>query len=177
MATYNKRGYKPEKPEVEKEENTHQAVLNDHSETKEVFSSLDSSANKIGNWFTLNQSKVFYAIGALAVVAVGYLGYTNFILEPKEDEAANEMFQAQQYYDQAINGEATDSLYNLAFTGILFCLYLFRRGNLSGNGAGCCQGSYHLDGRRKPTHWRCKYAFWFFQKNAVCSFVFPRHSL
>ena len=45
------------------------------------------------------------------------MGYTNFILEPKEDEAANEMFQAQQYYDQAINGQATDSLYNLALNG------------------------------------------------------------
>ncbi len=117
MATYNKRGYKPEKPEVEKEENVHQAVLNDKSDTAEVFNSLDSSANKIGNWFTLNQSKVFYAIGALAVVAVGYLGYKNFVMEPNEDEAANEMFQAQQYYDQAINGEATDSLYNLALNG------------------------------------------------------------
>lgn len=117
MATYNKRGYKPEKPEVEKEENTHQAVLNDHSETKEVFNSLDSTANKVGAWFTLNQAKVFYAIGALAVAGIGYLGYQNFIMEPKEDEAANEMFQAQQYYDQAINGQATDSLYNLALNG------------------------------------------------------------
>lgn len=117
MATYNKRGYKPEKPEVEKEENIHQAVLNDTSDTAEVFNSLDSSANKIGNWFTLNQSKVFYAIGALAVVAVGYLGYKNFIMEPKEDEAANEMFQAQQYYDQALNAPVADSLYNLALNG------------------------------------------------------------
>lgn len=117
MATYNKRGYKPEKPEVEKELDAHQAVLNDHSETKEVFSSLDSSANKIGTWFTLNQSKVFYAVGALALAAVGYLGYQNFILEPKEDDAANDMFQAQQYYEQALNGEASDSLFNLALKG------------------------------------------------------------
>ena len=117
MATYNKRGYKPEKPEVEKEENVHQAVLNDKSDTAEVFNSLDSSANKIGNWFTLNQSKVFYAIGALAVVAVGYLGYSNFIMEPKEDEAANEMFQARQYYADAVNGVSSDSLFNLALNG------------------------------------------------------------
>lgn len=117
MATYNKRGYKPEKPKVEKEENAHQAVLNDKSDTAEVFNSLDSTANKIGTWFTLNQSKVFYAIGALAIATVGYFVYDNFIMEPKQDEAANDMFQAQQYYEQAVNGQATDSLYNLALNG------------------------------------------------------------
>src|SRR5690554_1004762 len=93
MATYNKRGYKPPKPEVEKEENE---ALNGTSETAEVFNSLDSSANKIGAWFTLNQTKVFYGIGVLALAVVGYLGYQNFIMEPKEDEAANEMFQRSE---------------------------------------------------------------------------------
>ncbi|HUH25133.1 MAG TPA: tetratricopeptide repeat protein [Flavobacterium sp.] len=117
MATYNKRGYKAPKPEVEEENAAHQAVLNDSSETAEVFNTLDSSANKIGTWFTLNQNKIFYGIGALAVAVVGYLGYQNFIMEPKEDEAANEMFQAQQYYEQAINGTSTDSLFNLALNG------------------------------------------------------------
>lgn len=119
MATYNKRGYKPEKPEVEKEENVHQAVLNDKSDTAEVFNSLDSSANKIGNWFTLNQSKVFYAIGALAVAAIGYFGYDNFILEPKEDLAANDIFQSRLYYGEAVNNTAgsSDSLFNLVLKG------------------------------------------------------------
>ena len=117
MATYNKRGYKPEKPEVEKEEKIHQAVLNDTSDTAEVFNSLDTTANKVGTWFTLNQTKIFYVIGGLVVVGLGYLGYQNFIMEPKEDEAANEMFQAQQYYDQAINSPSGDSLYNLALKG------------------------------------------------------------
>jgi len=116
MATYNKRGYKPEKPEVEKDEQIHEAVLTDTSDTAEVFNSLDTSANKIGSWFTLNQSKIFMAIGAAAVAAIGYLGYQNFIMEPKEDEAANEMFQAQQFYDQAVNGGA-DSLFSLALNG------------------------------------------------------------
>lgn len=112
MATYNKRGYKPPKPEEDKEE-----FINGTSETAEVFNTLDSSANKIGTWFTLNQTKIFYGIGVLALAVVGYLGYQNFVMEPKEDEAANEMFQAQQYYEQAINGVSSDSLFNLALNG------------------------------------------------------------
>ncbi len=113
MATYNKRGYKPPKPTAEEEE--FEVVTG--SETAEVFNSLDSSANKIGTWFTLNQTKIFYGIGALAVAVVGYLAYQNFVVEPKENEAANEMFQVQQYYEQAVNGTASDSLYRLALNG------------------------------------------------------------
>ena len=117
MATYNKRGYKAPKPEVEKDETTQQFVNENESETAEVFQSLDSTASKIGAWFTLNQKYVFGFVGAIALGAIGYLGYQNFILEPKEEEAANEMFQAQQYYDQALNGTASDSLFNLALKG------------------------------------------------------------
>lgn len=113
MATYNKRGHKPPKPKAEEEE----LEAMKGSETAEVFNSLDSSANKIGTWFTLNQTKVFYGIGVLALAVVGYLGYQNFVMEPKEDEAANEIFQARQYYADAVNGVSPDSLFNLALNG------------------------------------------------------------
>lgn len=117
MATYNKRGYKAPKPEVEKDENGAPLINENESETAEVFQSLDSTASKIGAWFTLNQKYVFGFVGAIALGAIGYLGYQHFIVEPKEEEAANEMFQAQQYYDQALNGTASDSLFNLALNG------------------------------------------------------------
>lgn len=41
------------------------------------------------------------------------------IVEPKEEEGANEMFTAQQYYNQAVkqNGPEADSLYNMALNG------------------------------------------------------------
>ena len=115
MATYNKRGYKEPKSKEEKEQ---EQVLRDakDSQTAEVFNSLDSTANKVGTWFTLNQKPVFIGIGALVVVALASLLYWNFVMLPKEDEAANEMFQAQQYYNDAQN-TSSDSLYNLALNG------------------------------------------------------------
>jgi tetratricopeptide (TPR) repeat protein len=48
---------------------------------------------------------------------LAYLGYNKFVAEPKASEAMNEMFQAQQYFDQAVNGTAKDSLYTLALNG------------------------------------------------------------
>lgn len=118
MATYNKRGYKAPKPEVEDEETTAVEYIKDNeSETAELFNNLDSTAAKMGTWFSRNQKYIFGGVIVLALATVGYLGYQNFILEPKEEEAANDMFQSQQYFEQAVNGENSDSLYNLALNG------------------------------------------------------------
>ncbi|MCK7591769.1 tetratricopeptide repeat protein [Subsaxibacter sp. CAU 1640] len=111
MATYKKRGYKP-KTKEEKEE-----VLEQHSTTAEVFNTLDDKASKTEEWAVRNQNYIMIAVGAIAVVVLGYLGYNKFVAEPKASEAMNEMFQAQKYFDQAVNGTAKDSLYTLALNG------------------------------------------------------------
>lgn len=113
MATYKKRGYKPNTRE---EQNT---AVEDQSTTAEVFNTLDEGANKTEAWVARNQKYIFIIIGVAAAVILGYLGYEEFIQEPKEAEAANEMFMAQQYFDNALNsqGAQSDSLYNMALTG------------------------------------------------------------
>jgi tetratricopeptide (TPR) repeat protein len=52
------------------------------------------------------------------LLTAGYLLYNKFVSGPKENEAASDMFQAQQYFKQAVEGTvANDSLYNLALNG------------------------------------------------------------
>ncbi|WP_417856328.1 tetratricopeptide repeat protein [Xanthomarina gelatinilytica] len=111
MATYKKRGYKP----TTKEEKEHDIV--DHSTTAEVFNTLDESASKTEDWVIANQKYIFVIIGVVAAVVLGYLGYKEFIAKPKQSEAMNEMFQAQKYFNQAVNGTEKDSLYTLALNG------------------------------------------------------------
>ena len=113
MATYKKRGHKPRTKEEQ------QSSVEDHSTTAEVFNSLDEGASKTEEWVANNQKFIFIIIGVAALVILGYLGYEQFIQEPKEAEAANEMFQAQQYFESAMQAPATqtDSLFNLALTG------------------------------------------------------------
>ena len=48
---------------------------------------------------------------------MGYLGYNEFIAKPKQIEAMNDMFQAQKYFEDAVNGVEKDSLYTLALNG------------------------------------------------------------
>ncbi len=113
MATYKKRGHKP-KNKVEEVEQ-----IEDNSTTAEVFNTLDEGASKTEEWVAANQKYILGAVAIIAVVVLGYLGFQKFIQEPKEQEAANEMFKAQQYFDNAVNGNTTvsDSLYTLALNG------------------------------------------------------------
>ncbi len=118
MATYNKRGYKEPKPKAEKEINEFEEVKAGDSTTAEVFDSLDQKASKIEDWIAKNQKYILGFLGAVALVTIGYLLYNKFVLEPKELEASNEMFQAQQYFEQAVNAsKGADSLFNLALKG------------------------------------------------------------
>ena len=121
MATYNKRGYKAPKPEdetVDNEFDQYGSVDTANSTTAEVFNSLDQGANKMEGWVAKNQKAIFGIVGAIALVTIGYVGYNKFVVEPKNDEAANEMFQAQAYYNDAFTNEADkQNLLTLALNG------------------------------------------------------------
>ena len=121
MATYNKRGYKAPKEKEVKEEvvNEEQQVILDgkNSTTADVFSKLDETASKTEDWVAKNQKIIIGLVAGIAVATIGYLACQKFIEAPKQDEAASEMFVAQQNFDKATNGVASDSLYKLALNG------------------------------------------------------------
>ena len=112
MATYKKRGYKP------KNKGEEQQVNIKDSTTAEVFSTLDSSASKTEQWVARNQTYILGAIGVIAVGVLAFLGYQQFIQNPREASANNELFYPLQYFSQAQqNTVQADSLYNLALEG------------------------------------------------------------
>lgn len=112
MATYKKRGNKP-RTKAEKE-----IEIEDGSTTAEVFKSLDEGASKTEAWVEKNQKAIFGVVATIAVLVLGYIAYQKFILEPKQMEATNEIYQANSYFEQALNATSEkDSLYNLALNG------------------------------------------------------------
>lgn len=111
MATYKKRGYKP-KTKKEQEE-----FIDDNSTTAEVFNTLDEGASRTEEWAVKNQKYIIGVIGAVALVVLGYLGYSKIVLEPKQKEAMNEMYTAKAYFDDAVNGMSSDSLYRMSLDG------------------------------------------------------------
>ena len=111
MATYKKRGYKPKGKGDEPGNVTDSA-------TAEVFSTLDSSASKTEQWVARNQTYILGVIGVIAVGVLAFLGYQQFIQEPREASASNELFYPLQYFSQAQqNNTQADSLYTLALQG------------------------------------------------------------
>ncbi|WP_276978760.1 tetratricopeptide repeat protein [Flavobacterium filum] len=120
MATYNKRGFKAPKPkEVEDIDNDVEVDIDaKDSTTAEVFNTLDESASRAEEWVVRNQKYIFGIVGAIALVTIGYLAYQKFIVEPKELEAADEMFLAQQNFQKALDATTgQDSLFNVALNG------------------------------------------------------------
>lgn len=111
MATYKKRAGKP-RTKADKD-----AEIEDNSTTAEVFNSLDEGASRTEAWVEKNQKAIIGAITLVAVCVLGYFAYHQYVQQPKEAEAMNEMFQAQHYWEQALTAPAKDSLYNLSLQG------------------------------------------------------------
>ncbi|MBC9796052.1 tetratricopeptide repeat protein [Sinomicrobium weinanense] len=111
MATYKKRGYKPKNKKEEKQADEMEST------TAEVFGTLDESASRTEAWVAKNQKYIFGGIGVVVVAVLGFLGYQEFVKKPKNIEASNEAFFAQQFFNEAVNSTNKDSLYTLALNG------------------------------------------------------------
>ncbi len=111
MATYKKRGFKKSKISSKQTEEIQEST------TAEVFETLDSTASKTEEWVVKYQNVILTFIGIVAVGVLGYLGYQNYVIEPKTKEAISELNQAQFYFELAVNSQDSDSLYKRALNG------------------------------------------------------------
>ncbi|MFM2369047.1 MAG: hypothetical protein RL619_1347 [Bacteroidota bacterium] len=117
MATYSKRGYKAPKEKEVNDVVEEVKIDEKDSTTAGVFSTLDETASRTEDWIARNQKVIIGLVAGVALITLGYLAYQKFIATPKQDEAANEMFVAQQNFQKATDGVASDSLYKLSLNG------------------------------------------------------------
>ena len=121
MATFNKRGYKSPKEKEGKLDNNYIENVNvdeKDSTTAKAFDTLDQTASRTEEFVQKNQKVILGLLGAVALVTVSYLMYQKFIAEPKEQEAAEELFVAQQNFQKAVDGDVkSDSLFKLVLKG------------------------------------------------------------
>jgi len=124
MATFNKRGYKAPKEKAEKldnnfiEENSN--VDAKDSTTAKAFDTLDQTASRAEDFAAKNQKAILGFLTVIALATVSYLLYQKFIAEPKQEDAASELFVAQQNFQKAVDdntGTKSDSLFNLVLKG------------------------------------------------------------
>jgi tetratricopeptide (TPR) repeat protein len=93
---------------------------------------VESALTKTEQFLESNQKLIGIVIGAIVVVAVGYLGLNKFYLEPRSKEAQEQMFMAQNYFEKdsfnlALNGDGN----NPGFLDIVDDFGSTKAGNLS----------------------------------------------
>lgn len=74
---------------------------------------VESALTKTEQFLESNQKLISIVIGAIVVIAVGYLALNKFYIEPRVQKAQDEMFQAQIYFEKdsfnlALNGDGTN---------------------------------------------------------------------
>ena len=110
MATYKKKGSKSKHKGFDSSKKD--------STTAEVFESLDVNASRTEKIVAKYQNYIIGFVALAVIVVLGYLGYENLIIQPKSEEANNELFTAQNYFNQALNDdENSDSLFLLSLNG------------------------------------------------------------
>lgn len=118
MATYQKRGYK-KSIELEEEEvivETNNEEIVEESTTAEVFQTLEETANKSEQWLEKNSKPLFIGLIAAVAIIFGYMGYNQFVKNPKEKKAANALVYAKQEFTKASASDNTEA-FNTALNG------------------------------------------------------------
>jgi len=71
---------------------------------------LESALTRTEQFIEDNQKKITYVVGAIVVIVGIYLAFNKFYMQPKEEEALNQMFMAENYFEKdsfnlALNGD------------------------------------------------------------------------
>jgi tetratricopeptide (TPR) repeat protein len=111
MSTYKKKY----KAEGKKEANQ---IDESEFETAGVLNTLEETASRSEKWIEKNSKPLFYSLIGVVVVFLAFLGYTNYVVEPNETEASNELsFPRKHFNEAATAGSGIDSLLNLGLEG------------------------------------------------------------
>lgn len=112
---------------------------NSEKEDPREFEKIESSLTKAEQYIEQNQKKLTYIIGALVLIVAGFYSYRNLIQKPKELEAQERIWQAEQNF--AIDSFSV-ALYGngnaMGFEEIIADYGSTKAGNLANYYAGIC---------------------------------------
>jgi tetratricopeptide (TPR) repeat protein len=62
---------------------------------------VEEALSKSEQFIERHQNTIIWTVALIVLIIAGYIGYTRFILVPREQEARAEMFMAEQYFEQS----------------------------------------------------------------------------
>ena len=114
-------------------------VKNKNSKQDEGLREVEEALTKTEQFLENHLNLVLYIIGGIIVVVLGFLGYQKYVVSPKNAEAQEQMFNAQDYFsvdsfDLALNGDGV----SLGFLDIIDDYGSTKAGKLANYYAGIC---------------------------------------
>ncbi len=93
---------------------------------------VESALTRTEQFLESNQKLIAIVIGTVVLIVVGYLGLNKFYLEPRDKDAKDQMYEAQNYFEKdsfnlALNGDGN----NLGFLDIIDTYGSTDAGNLA----------------------------------------------
>lgn len=79
-------------------------------ENKNILA-VEGALSRSEQFIERNQKIILWAVSVIVVIIAGYIGFTRFVLSPRETEARSEMFMAEMNFERdsfqlALNGDA-----------------------------------------------------------------------
>lgn len=111
------------------------AKQNLSEENNNGFEAIETNLSKTEAWIEKNQKVLTIIVAAIVVVIIGIFCVKNYVIEPKNQEAQEQIFFAEKYFEteqfeQALNGDGNNlgfldiiSEYKSTKTGKLACYY------------------------------------------------------
>ncbi len=93
---------------------------------------VEEALGKSEQFIERNQNLLIGAVAVIVLLIAGYIGYTRFILEPREQEARAEIFMAERFFERdslrlALEGDGS----NLGFLDIISDYPMTKTANLA----------------------------------------------
>ena len=61
---------------------------------------VEEALSKSEQFIERNQNTIIWTVAIIVLLVAGYIGYTRFILSPRQQEAKSEMFMAEKYFEK-----------------------------------------------------------------------------
>ena len=81
-----------------------------NNQEEDVILDVGQSLTRIEKYMEENRKSITFIVGGLFVIVAGYFAYLKLYQEPRENEALEEIYTAQSYFEQdslqlALNGD------------------------------------------------------------------------
>lgn len=79
----------------------HMAKKTRKSQDDKNIVAVEEALSRSEQFIERHQNTIIWTVAVIVLVIAGYIGYTRFILVPREQEARAEMFMAEKYFEQS----------------------------------------------------------------------------